>query len=141
MHSTRGLGKSRLDTGPKFTSPAPITRERLVKLLKSGRTLSQHPVRTGRGLFRFPTSSYHRPRCCGVGLSFMAFVIPDVTPRPWLHVSSPRCQGRGSNERGGMTDVTIAPHVLVRNFHRSAWKVISAIFALLDFYTLRRIAG
>src|SRR5215208_7521359 len=59
---------------------APITRERLVRLLTSGRTLSQHSVRTGRGLFTFPTSSYHRPRCCGVGLSLMAFVIPDATP-------------------------------------------------------------
>src|SRR5215217_3147089 len=51
-----------------------------VRLPTSGRTLSQHSVRTGRGLFTFPTSSYHRPRCCGVGLSFMAFVIPDATP-------------------------------------------------------------
>jgi hypothetical protein len=111
MHSTRGLGKSRVDTGPKFTSPAPITRERLVRLLTSGRTLSQHPVRTGRGLFSFPTSSYHRPRCCGVGLSFMASVIPDVTPRSWRHDSSPRCQGRGSNERGGMTHVLPSPRM------------------------------
>ena len=41
-----------------------------------------------------------------------------------------------------MTHVTIAPHVLVRNIHQSAWKVNSAnYFTLLDFYILRRIAG
>jgi hypothetical protein len=41
-----------------------------------------------------------------------------------------------------MTHVTIAPHVLVRNIHQSAWKGNSAKdFALLDFYTLGRIAG
>jgi hypothetical protein len=40
-----------------------------------------------------------------------------------------------------MTHGTIAPHGLVRNIHRSAWKRNSANFALLDFYTLRRIAG
>jgi hypothetical protein len=40
-----------------------------------------------------------------------------------------------------MTHVTIAPHVLVRNIHQSAWKGNSAKFSLLDFYTLRRIAG
>jgi hypothetical protein len=41
-----------------------------------------------------------------------------------------------------MTHVTIAAHVLVRNIHPSAWKENSAKdFALLDLYTLRRIAG
>jgi hypothetical protein len=82
MQSTRGWVNHALITDPKFTSPAPITRERLVRLLTSGRTLSQHSVRTGRGLFTFPTSSYHRPRCCGVGLSLMVFVLPDATPGP-----------------------------------------------------------
>jgi hypothetical protein len=40
-----------------------------------------------------------------------------------------------------MTHVTIAPHMLVRNIHQSAWKRNSANLALLDFYALRRIAG
>jgi hypothetical protein len=33
-----------------------------------------------------------------------------------------------------MTHVTIAPHVLVRNIHQSAWKMNSANFALTEFY-------
>ena len=40
-----------------------------------------------------------------------------------------------------MTHASIAPHVLVRNIHQSAWKENSANFALLDFYTLIRKAG
>ena len=40
-----------------------------------------------------------------------------------------------------MTHASIAPHVLVRNIHQSAWKGNSANFALLDFYTLMRKAG
>ena len=40
-----------------------------------------------------------------------------------------------------MTHVTIAPQVLVRNIHQSAWKENAQEFALLDLYTLGRIVG
>ena len=40
-----------------------------------------------------------------------------------------------------MTHASIAPHVLVRDIHQSAWNGNSANFALLDFYTLIRKAG
>jgi hypothetical protein len=36
-----------------------------------------------------------------------------------------------------MTHVTIAPHVLVRNIHQSAWKMNSANFALTEFSEVR----
>jgi hypothetical protein len=40
-----------------------------------------------------------------------------------------------------MTHASIAPHVLVRNVHQSAWKGNPANLALLGFYTLIREAG